>query len=387
MADVVIAGGGIVGCATAVYLMSAAPSLDVVVIEPDPTYAFAATGRGTGGVRQLFTRPENIALSQYTLHVIEDWDRWARLDGESPPALGWRRNGYLFVAGPDDVTALVANFEVQRNHGVEAQWIEPSALAARYPQLHTADLAGAVLSVRDGWLDPKAFFAGVRTKAERLGAVFVTDRVVDFIRTGSVVHAVVLESGSVLDADAVVLAAGTWAPELAARVGLPMPVEPMRRHEHYVESSAELGNLPFVKDVAGLAFHPHRGGLSVGLVNFDHPGGADFTVDDSYYEAAVAPALLHRVRGGGALSLKATWTGLYDQNRFDGNMIIGNWPGRVDNLFVACGFSGHGFMHALGIGRALSELILHGEYTTLDLRRMNYQRIADEQPYAERGIR
>ena len=68
-------------------------------------------------------------------------------------------------------------------------------------------------------------------------------------------------------------------------------------------------------------------------------------------------------------------------------MIIGNWPGRVDNLFVACGFSGHGFMHALGIGRALSELILHGEYTTLDLRRMNYQRIADEQPYAERGIR
>lgn len=387
MADVVIAGGGIVGCAAAMHLMSAAPALDVVVVEPDPSYAFAATGRGTGGVRQLFTRPENIALSQYTLHAIEDWDRWAGVDNDTPPALGWRPNGYLFVAGPEDVTAMAANFEVQRSHGVDARWIEPPDLAARYPQLHTADLAGAVLSVKDGWLDPKAFFAGVRTKAERLGAVFLTDRVVDFSRTETVVHAVVLDSGSVLDADAVVLAAGTWTPELAVRVGMPMPVEPMRRHEHYVEGPADLADLPFVKDVAGLALHPHRSGLSVGLVNFDHPGGADFTVDESYYGAAVAPALAHRLREGGTLRLKETWTGLYDQNRFDGNMIIGNWAGRVENVFVACGFSGHGSMHALGVGRALSELVLYGEYTTLDLQRMGYQRIVDDQPYPERGIR
>ena len=61
MPDVVIAGGGIVGCATAVHLAGASPGFEVVIVEPDPTYRWAATGRGTGGVRQLFTRPENIA--------------------------------------------------------------------------------------------------------------------------------------------------------------------------------------------------------------------------------------------------------------------------------------------------------------------------------------
>jgi FAD-dependent oxidoreductase domain-containing protein 1 len=189
------------------------------------------------------------------------------------------------------------------------------------------------------------------------------------------------------DLDAVVNAAGTAAPELAAKVGMRLPVEPMRRHEHYVESTADLGGLPFIKDAAGLAAHPHLQGLSVGLVDFDHPGGEDFTVDDAYYPRAVAPALAHRLPRCGQLTLKRTWTGLYDQNRFDGNMILGNWPGRLDNFHVASGFSGHGFMHALGVGRGLAELILHGDYTTLDLRRMGYQRVLDERPYPERGVR
>lgn len=68
-------------------------------------------------------------------------------------------------------------------------------------------------------------------------------------------------------------------------------------------------------------------------------------------------------------------------------MILGNWPGKLDNFHVACGFSGHGLMHAPAVGRALSELILHGGYRTLDLTRMGYQRVLDDAPYAESGIR
>lgn len=384
MTDVVIVGAGIIGCATAVALLTAEPGLDVVLVEPDPTYARAATGRGTGGVRQLFTQPENIALSQYTLGVIEDWDDWA---GENAPALNWRPNGYLFVAGPRDVDALAANLEIQQRHGVEARWLEPAQLAVRYPAMKTSDLAGAVLSIRDGWLDPTAFFAGVRAKATRLGAVFVTDRVVDLETSGSVVRAAILASGGTLPAAAVVNAAGTWAPELAATAGMTLPVEPMRRHEHYVETTADLSDLPFIKDVAGLAIHHHLRGLSVGLVDFDHPGGEDFTIDGAYYARAVAPALADRMPHCGQITLRRTWTGLYDQNRFDGNMILGNWPGNLDNFYVASGFSGHGFMHALGVGRGLAELIRQGDYQTVDLHRMSYQRVIDNRPYPERGIR
>jgi FAD-dependent oxidoreductase domain-containing protein 1 len=385
--DVLIAGGGVMGSATAVQLLVASPTLDVVIVEPDPGYTQAASVHGSGGIRQLFTRPENIALSQYTLSIVEDWNRWAGIDGQPVLDLEWRPHGYLFIARPGEAEALAAECQGHVEHGVDARWWEPEELAERCPQLHTADLAGAVFSPRDGWLDPKAFFAQVRAKARSLGARFRTDRVVGFDISGRTVRSVQLASGHNQAATVVVNTAGCWAPELAARAGMPIPVEPMRRHEYHIVGSTDLGGLPFVKDAAGLALRPHRSGLSVGLVDFNHPGGFDFSCDDTYFDASVRPALTHRIPALTKLQLRRTRVGLYDQNRFDGNMIIGNWPGRLDNFFLACGFSGHGFMHAPGVGRALAELILHGEYLTIDLQRMGYQRILDDQPYAEHAIR
>jgi len=68
-------------------------------------------------------------------------------------------------------------------------------------------------------------------------------------------------------------------------------------------------------------------------------------------------------------------------------MILGNWPGHLDNFHIACGFSGHGLMHAPAVGRALAELVLDGRFNTLDLSRMGYARVVANTPYAERGIR
>ena len=117
----------------------------------------------------------------------------------------------------------------------------------------------------------------LRSKATAAGATFLTGRVMDIIQIGSIVRGVTLESGQVIPADAVVNAAGVHAPDLSAKVGMPLPVEPMRRHEHYVETSADVVHLPFVKDVHGLAVHSYENGISVGLVDFDHPGGEDFS--------------------------------------------------------------------------------------------------------------
>ena len=94
-----------------------------------------------------------------------------------------------------------------------------------------------------------------------------------------------------------------------------------------------------------------------------------------------------RLSGLSGLVEQRVWTGLYDQNRLDGNAVIGNWPGHHDNVYVAAGFSGHGFMHALGVGRGLTEHLLTGDYQTVDLSRLGYARIEAEQPYAELGIR
>jgi FAD-dependent oxidoreductase domain-containing protein 1 len=387
MADVVVIGAGAVGCATALHLKEAAPNLDVVVVEPDYSYARAATGKGTGGVRQLFTRPENIWLSQYTLDAIDDWQTWASVEGAVAPELNWRANGYMFVVGEQDLDSLQANFETQQRNGVAVEWLDAQDLANRYPELVTSDLAAGVLSTRDGWLNPKVFFSVLRAKTQAAGATFITDRVVDLTRDGTIVRSVSLASGVEITADAVINTAGVHAPELAGKVGMQIPVEPMRRHEHYIETSADVDRLPFVKDVHGLAVHAYRQGISVGLVDFYHPGGEDFTIDPTDYPDRVRPALLERFSGLGELTLRDSWTGLYDQNRFDGNMIIGNWPGHADNFYVACGFSGHGFMHALGVGRGLTELVLSGSYQTFDLSPMGYQRILDGHYYGEEGVR
>lgn len=383
---VVVVGGGVVGTATALHLAEADPTLDVVVVEADPTYTRAATGKGTGGIRQLFTRPENILLSQYTLDVVEHWAEWAgRADGD-PGDLGWRANGYLFIAGPDDVTQLRANYEVQQAHGVDAEWLEPADLAARHPQIRVDDLAGAVLSPRDGWLDPAVFFAGVQQRARAAGVRVVHDRVRGRALEQDHLSGVDLVEGGRLASDAVLVCAGTWTSELLAPLGVPLPVEPMRRHEHYVTASATADDLPFIKDVNGLAIHAHSGGFSIGLVDFDHPGGEDFSVDATYFDRVVAPATAHRLSGLTDFVETRVWTGLYDQNRLDGNAVVGPLPTH-DNLYVAAGFSGHGFMHALGVGRALTEHLLTGAYRSVDLTNLGYARVAAGEPYAELGVR
>ena len=384
---IIVIGGGIVGYATALHLKLADPQQDVLILERDLTYATAATGKGTGGIRQLFTRPENIALSQYTLDILSSWNEWAAADGRPAPDLQWQPNGYLFIAGSDDIEALRVNYQTQIDCGVQALWFEPQDLEAKYPEIRTSDLRGAVLSPDDGWLDPWAFFEGVRRKAHGLGVRMDAAEVTQVRTHGNRVTGVHLADGRVLGAECVVNAAGTRAPHIAAQLDIELPVEPMRRHEHYAIAEHDLNHLPFIKDVAGLAIHAHAGGVSVGLVDFNHPGGEDFTIDPHYYARVVQPALEHRIPGAGRFVEQRTWTGLYDQNRFDGNAIIGNAPGQFENFYFAAGFSGHGFMHALGVGRGLAEHIVTGEYRSIDLKNLGYQRIVEKQPYPEVGIR
>lgn len=386
MHDVVVIGGGCIGSATALQLQRAQPGIDVVVIEPDPTYATAATMRATGGVRQLFTRQENIALSQYTLDVIHDWACFLGLSEEAPD-LDWTPNGYLFIAPRETTKTLEQNYAVQTSLGVAAEWLDLPELAARFPQLETNDLGPAVLSPHDGWLDPHAFLKGTRQAAQRRGVAYLTDRVTELSTAGPRVTGVTLASGKALTADSFVDAAGVAAPKLAAQAGMPLPVEPMPRHEHYVDAPGDYTELPFIKDPDGLAVRPEGSGLAVGLVDFDRPASVDLPADHGYFDHHVWPALAHRIPGLDSLRLRRTWSGHYDQNRLDGNMIIGNWPGHVENFFVASGFSGHGLMHSPGVGRALAELIVHGKYRTIDLTAMGYQRVPDDKPYPELGVR
>jgi glycine/D-amino acid oxidase-like deaminating enzyme len=102
----------------------------------------------------------------------------------------------------DDVDQLRRNLETQQAHGVDADWLEPAELGARHPELRVDDLAGAVLSPRDGWLNPAVFFAGVRARARAAGVRVVHDRVTELILYQGRVTAVRLQTGQPLAAEA-----------------------------------------------------------------------------------------------------------------------------------------------------------------------------------------
>ena len=382
--DVAIIGGGVIGCAAAYFLKSAGVER-LCVIEPDPTYAKAATPVATGGCRRLFSRPENIRMSQFSIEFFKAFGRYVAVDG-SAPDVQWREQGYLFVVKGDHARTLEANYEIQHGLGVKVELMDRARIASRYPWLRSDDLALGVLSPEDGWLDPNSVLQGFRKKAQALGTEFTRDRVVDVYTSRNKVTELELASGVRVSAAAFVNAAGCWAPSIAKLAGMDLPVNPMRRFEHYVELSEALPPMPLIKDPDRLVIRPEGKGYSVGLVRSDEPRGFNFDVDPYYFENVVWPACAGRIPAFEQLKLKREWAGLYDECELDGNMILGNWPGKLENFYVACGFSGHGLMHAPAVGRALAELIVSGRYETIDLTRMGYQRVLDNAPYAETGI-
>jgi FAD-dependent oxidoreductase domain-containing protein 1 len=383
--DIVIVGGGAIGAALAYFLKTQDPSVGVTVIERDPTYNLASTPRASGGVRRLFSLPENIALSNFSIPFFDNFAETMAVDGEKAE-IGLKKNGYLFIVPPSARDMLKSNFETETEMGCNVVWLEPDELKHKFPSMNVSDLGAAVHSPDDGWLDPHSVLMGFRKKARSLGADFVADEVTGFDRQGSTVLRAHLKSGAQIEASQFVNAAGAWAKDLCAMLGFKVPIEPLRRFEHYFESEEPIEPLPYLKDPERLAFRPEGKGYSGGVPTLEEPRGYNFDVDHDYFENVVWPALAHRFPQFEKTKCKNTLPGLYDQNDLDGNVIMGPGADRLENFHMLAGFSGHGLMHAPGCGLAMAELLLRGRYETMDLTRFGWQRVIDNAPLRERGI-
>src|SRR2546429_2281286 len=121
--DVAIIGGGAIGAAAAYFLRSHPRSCRVAVIERDTSYQLASTPRASGGVRRLFSLPENIALSNFSIPFLEGFPETMAVNGEAAD-IGFKKNGYLFIVPPKDRDMLKRNFEIEREMGCVVAWLE-----------------------------------------------------------------------------------------------------------------------------------------------------------------------------------------------------------------------------------------------------------------------
>ncbi len=383
--DLAVVGGGIVGSSVAYFAKTLAPGATVCVIEPDPTYAAASSPRSSGGCRVQFSCPENVDMSLFGIDFIRDFTRTMSTPDHEAHA-DWVEGGYLFILPPGHVPLLEANARVQRSRGAVVHVLTPSELEDRFPSIRVDDLGGGAWTPHDGWCDPSGLLQGFRRKALSLGVEYVTGRVAAAEVTSTRVAKLVLADGVVVVPDRVVNAAGAWSGEVARLWGMHVPVAPVKRYEHYFTAGNPIERLPYVKDIARLAFRSEGAGFSGGLVDGSVDRSYDLEVDHGWFEDVVWPALAHRFPAFEAARCHRTWAGLYEQCELDGNPIIGPWTGGLGNVYTVAGFSGHGMMHAPAAGRGIAELLVHGRYDTIDLERLGYARVVAGTPYAEAGI-
>lgn len=395
--DVVIVGGAVIGSAVAYYL-AANPDFDgtILVVERDPTYVKASTSLSSSSIRTQFSNPINVKISQYGSEIIRNFGELMQV-ADDKPDLAFHPGGYLFLAStPDQVQVLRENHAVQKACGADVVLWDRDQLANAFPHINVDDIELASYGRSgEGWFNNTGLMYGFKNKARSLGAEFVTDEVVAIGREGDVVNSVVLKSGAVVKAGTIVNASGPRAALTARMAGLDIPVEPRKRTLFVFDcaqtpegtASVNQGRLPLMIDPSGVFCRPEGRFFLTGCPPVEDPAADwdDFEPRYDEFEEIIWPALAERSPAFEAIKVVNQWAGHYDFNTLDHNLVVGRHP-EVRNFVFANGFSGHGLQQGPATGRGVSELIIYGEYRSLDLSEVGFERIVENRPFLEKAV-
>jgi sarcosine oxidase subunit beta len=371
-AEVVIIGGGVMGVSLA-YHLACRGQTNTLLLERHSVFGQGATGKCAGGVRHQFATEINVRLSLESIRMLE------RFESELDQPIGLRQCGYVFLLTSEkDVEAFKANVALQHRLGVPTEWLNQSEVAACVPLVQTDDVLGATFYSRDGLCDPNSVVSGYVGAARRLGARLLTDVEVTrmHVRNSRRIE-IETASGDVVEAGAVVIAAGPQAATIGRMLDVNLPISPLRRQMLVTTPLPELpADFPFVIDFgAALYFHREGPGLLTGQSNpHESQGSFDESVDLDWERQHLAAAV-RRFPLLEQAGLAHHWAGLYEMTP-DAHPLVGALPG-VDNAYVVAGFSGHGFMHGPIAGKLVAELLLDGRASTIDIAALSPARFAE----------
>ena len=217
---------------------------------------------------------------------------------------------------------------------------------------------------------------------------YLHGEVVDINTSSTRAESVTLANGDVITAGKLVNASGPRAAKTAAMAGITLPIEPRRRYTFIFDAEDKLDrDLPLTIDPSGVHVRTDGQYYLCGCppeidpaVEFD-----DFYLDYDIWESKLWPAIANRIPAFERIKVTNAWVGHYAYNTLDQNAIIGAHD-QLENFYFLNGFSGHGFQQSPAMGRGMSELITYGEYRSLDLNPLGYERIRDNQPFLEKAV-
>ena len=364
-AEIAIIGGGIMGISTAFHLARRGQK-NIVLLEKE-LLAQASTGLCVGGIRQQFSHPANILLSQETVHLFE------RFKDEFNVDINFCQVGYLFLAQKEETwNDFLSSIETQRQHNVPVDLLSPEEIKARWPYLEVQDLKGGTFGPKDGYADPYSVAIALANAARKRGVTIFEKTKVTGIQIKSGRIAGIETTRGNISVPVVVNAAGPWGGEVAKMAKMTFPVKPYRRQVFMTKAFDAIPTpVPLILDMDSLSyFRGERPGLLMGMSDPDEPSSFNTNVDWDFLER-VTEAVIHRAPVLEKAKVLRGWGGLYTITP-DENPIIGKFS-ETEGFFCTIGFSGHGFQHGPSVGRILSELILDGQ-TQFDLSPFSHDR-------------
>ncbi len=368
-ADIVIIGGGVMGASSAYHLAKRGVR-NILLLEKEDVFGAGATGRCAGGVRYQFSTDINIKLSMESLPMLE------RFKEEIGQEINYRQCGYLLIATNErDALTFKHSVELQNTLGVQTRLLSGDEVRDRLPLMKFDDAILGTFHQKDGLVDPNSVVAGYVSAAQKLGVRALTRTEVTGVRVGGDQVEAVETTRGAIQTRMVLNTTGPWSGLIGQMAGVQIPIIALRRQMFTTNPLIEIPeDYPFVIDFGqSLYFHREGEGLLIGMSNPNEEPGFDQTVIEEF-EYVNLEAAIERMPLLERASRAAHWAGLYEVTP-DAHPIFGGC--HIRGFTMCTGFSGHGFMHGPVAGKLMSEYILDGKFTTLDVSMLDLARFEE----------
>ena len=357
--DIVIIGGGIIGCALAFELAKRGRK-DILLIEKEYLTS-GATGRCGAGIRQQWGTVLNATLARDSTYIFEHLEEYTGYNGNC----GLNQGGYLIVACTEpEWTQFQKNLELQHSLGIPSKKLTPQEAKEIVPHLNTEGLYGATFCQTDGHADPFHCTFAYAKGAERMGVEIATyTEVIGLRAAGGKIVGVETDKGYI-EAGTVINATSYNASKITQMLGLDVPVYP-ERHQILITEPVNHIQGPMV-----ISFYHHfycqqtpHGSFIMGIGDPTEPVSYNINASWKFIEdcATQVTGLLPILKN---IRVVRQWGGLYDMSP-DRNPVIDEMKG-INGFYTVAGFSGHGFMVAPKIAIILAQK-LTGEKMDIDL--------------------
>ena len=365
-ADVIIIGGGVIGCATAYYL--AKRGVKAIVLEKN-IIGHGGSSRNGGGVRQSARDPRELPLAMYGIEKM-----WPTLSEELGVDVEYYKKGNLRLGKTEEhLKKLQALVDKCKKSGLDVNMISGEEAREICPYL-SEEVIGASWCPTDGHANPMVTTLAFYKRARELGQIFITGEEVVGIKKIQGVAKQVITKENVYEGDKIILAAGYESRTIAKSVGLDLPIERVLLEALVTEAEPKM--FEQMLGTAEADFYGHQTkhgsfvfGGSSGLESYG--SNRDKSLTTSITSSCICRGIMKYFPKLKDAKIVRTWAGWIDECA--DKVPILSTVSEVPGLILACGFTGHGFGIAPAVGKTLTELAIDKE-TEIDISKLYYDR-------------